>query len=78
MDSNSVAIGIYCDSRVVAWEVGSQPPVVVYEGNGSLMLAWTHLQNQGYRVVLILDELKGKRGVSLLMLKGERWDPSTG
>lgn len=67
MDSNAIAVGTYCDGRVVAWEIGTHPPRVIYEGSGSLTSLWPHLESQG-RVVLILDELKGGRGVCMLLL----------
>lgn len=72
-----VAIGTYSDGRVVAWRVGTSPPVVVYEGNGSLTSVWAHVEHQGYRVVLTLDELQGSRGVCLLLL-GETKDVDVG
>jgi hypothetical protein len=54
---NRVAIGVY-ENTVIAWLVGTDPLEVVYkDGRGFLAPAQTELEQQGYQVVMVIQEI---------------------
>jgi hypothetical protein len=52
-----VVIGLYRDNRVVAWRLGRNPLEVVYDEQGYLTPARAELEQQGYQVALVIEEL---------------------